>query len=342
MPYFTTDGLLRNRNELMNSLGMLQHLEILRLQFGHQLIEWNMKRNCSLNSVRKLTSLKALELAYFNVEREIDFSNRGETTAFRFPMRSLEAITLNCVYNTRKFSISGQLCTSLKSLKLDYMIHLIEVDLIGITTLECLELLNCRYLREVVGNDLQNLEMFRIKECWNMKELPNFVRVSCLKRIFISGCRNLQNISAIERLKGLKKIWIAYCPKLQNIKAIEQLKGLKRIWVENCPNLQDIGVKELKKLKRIFIADCPKLQNIEGIEFLICLESIIITACPKLQNVRGIEELKRLNEIIISDNYALSYETSTSDWDGHACARDYEEEDEDCDGGDDDYNSDVS
>ncbi|GLJ39128.1 hypothetical protein SUGI_0797530 [Cryptomeria japonica] len=292
-------------NELVSSFGMLKHLESLYLgsDFQIQSFEWN----CLLKYVRELTNLKTLKLELNKVEGEFTLSNRGGTTDDQFLMRSLEAITLYDAEKTRKVSISGQLCPTLKSLKLYFMEDLIEMDLTGITTLECLLLVNCDKLREVSVNNLLNLEMFRTKYCPAMTELPNFGRLSCLKRIYISRCKNVRDISAIEGLKGLKRIWIAYCPELKNIKAVEQLKGLKRIWIDGCEQLEGvICFKELKELKRIFIGQCARLQNIEGIEFLVRLESIIIAACPKLQNIKGIEELKGLKEMIISDTSTIS------------------------------------
>ncbi|XP_057830919.2 disease resistance protein Roq1 isoform X2 [Cryptomeria japonica] len=302
---FTRHIFITGLNELVSLFGMLKYLESLYLQFGSeiQILEWK----CLLKSVRELTNLKTLEFASLNVEGEFNLSNRGETTDDRFCMRSLEAITLCCAFKTRKVSISGQLCPTLKSLKLYSMADLIEVDLAGVTTLECLVLLDCGNLREVLGSDLLELEMFSIKLCRTIRELPNFGHVGSLKRIYIRRCRNLQDISAFEKLKGLKRIWISYCPELKDINALEQLKGLKRIWIEECTKLQGvICFTDMKGLKRIFIGGCARLQSIEGIEFLIWLESIIITACPKLQNIKGIEELKGLKEMIIADSPVIN------------------------------------
>ncbi|GLJ05933.1 hypothetical protein SUGI_0028520 [Cryptomeria japonica] len=294
--------LMRDVNELVSSFGMLKHLESLHLEF---LKDYDSK--CSLNFLRELTSLKTLELSFLKIEEEIALINRGETTDTWFHMRSLEAITLRGIFSTRKVSISGQFCPNLKSLKLFTMTDLIEVDLTGVTTLEQLELFQCRELVKVLGNDLLNLEVFLIQKCGNMKELPNFGSVNCLKKIDIRCCWNLQDISAIETFKGLKRIWIKSCPNLQNIKATEELEGLKRIWIQKCPKLLKIqGIQEWKELKRICIMQCPKLQSIEGIEFLSCLESIIITDCPKLQNIRGIEEMKGLKDMILTDTPIIS------------------------------------
>ncbi|XP_059065988.1 disease resistance protein L6 isoform X1 [Cryptomeria japonica] len=299
------DMLMTDLSELVSSFGMLKHLESLQLQFGSdiQILEWNFL----LNSIRELTNLKNLVVASSEVEGEFNLQNRGVTSNDWFRMRSLEAITLYDVSKTRKVSISGQLCPNLKSLKLYSMADLIEVDLTGVATLECLVLLKCRQLSKVLGNDLPELELFRIKLCLTMRELPNFGCVSFLKRIYISRCRKLQDISAIERLKGLKRIWVAYCPELRSIKAIEQLKGLKRIWIEHCTQLQGvICFKELKQLKRIFIGHCAGRLDIQGIEILISLESITIAECPKLQSIRGIAELKGLEEMIIADSPIIS------------------------------------
>ncbi|GLJ38998.1 hypothetical protein SUGI_0794950 [Cryptomeria japonica] len=291
---------------MVRSFRIFKHLESLQLVFGSEIFRSNIEWNCLLKSVRELTNLQTLRLKYFKVEGEFALSNRGETTDDRFRMRSLEAITLCSALET-KVSISGHFCPALKSLKLCSMKDLIEVDLTGLNTLECLVMLKCGQLRKVLANDLPELETFRIKLCRSIRELPNFGRVSSLKRIYISHCWNLQDISAIEGLKGLKRIWIAYCPELKSIKAIEQLKRLKRIWIEECPELEGvICFKELKELNRIFIGQCPKLQNIQGIEFLIGLESIIIAQCPKLQNITGIEELKGLKEMIIANSPVIS------------------------------------
>ncbi|XP_057854727.2 disease resistance protein Roq1 isoform X2 [Cryptomeria japonica] len=306
---FNHDVLMTHLNELVSSFGTLTHLESLHLKFDRPnphrsglTRELNIESKRLLKSVRELVNLKSLELASFaTVDREFAFSNRGEATDDRFCMRSLEAISLCVVCNTRKVSIHGQFCPTLKSLKICSMRDLREVDLTGLTTLESLVLLKCGKLRKVLSNYMPELEMFHIKLCRTMKQLPNFGQVGCLKRITISRCLKLQDISAIERLKGLKRIWIAFCPMLKSIKAIEQLKGLKRIWIEECRQLEGvICFKELKELKRIFIGGCITLQKIQDIKFLVFLESIIIARCPKLQNIQGIEELKGLKEMIIA------------------------------------------
>ncbi|XP_059066033.1 uncharacterized protein LOC131855924 [Cryptomeria japonica] len=280
-------------NELVSSFGTLKHLEYLHLEIDKFDSVLNIEWNLLLKSVRELTNLKTLKLVLSAaVEGEIALSNRGETTDDRFCMRSLEAISLCKVGNTRKVSIHGKFCPTLKSLKLCSMRDLSEVDLTGVTTLQCLVLFRCKKLTKVLSNYVPELEMVHIKLCRTMTELPNFGHVSCLKRIYISRCRDLQDISAIERLKGLERIWIAYCPKLKSIKAIEQLKGLRRIWIEECPQLEGvICFKELKELKRIFIGGCPKLQNIRGIEELKGLKEMMIAVCPIISVVERLQRL---------------------------------------------------
>ncbi|XP_059065955.1 disease resistance protein RPP2B [Cryptomeria japonica] len=292
-PDFNHDVLMTHLNELVSSFRMLKHLENLHLEIDEFDSVLNIEWNLLLKSVRELTNLKTLKLALFAaVEGEIAFSNRGETTDDRFCMRSFEAISLCKVGNTRKVSIHGQFCPTLKSLKLCSMTDLSEVDLTGVITLECLVLFDCKKLTKVLSNYMPELEMVHIKLCLTMTELPNFGHVSCLKRIYISRCRDLQDISSIERLKGLKRIWIFVCPKLKSIKAIEQLKGLRRIWIEKCPQLEGvICFKEMKELKRIFIGGCPKLQNIRGIEELKGQKEMLIAVCPIISVVERLQRL---------------------------------------------------
>ncbi|XP_057841570.2 disease resistance protein Roq1 isoform X2 [Cryptomeria japonica] len=294
-------------NKLVSSFGMLKNLERLQLEFENGIFKRNIEWNCLLKSVRELTNLKTLELMHFQLEGDFALSNSGEATNDPFCMGSLEAITLCGAFKTRRVSIDGQSCPILKTLKLYSMKDLIEVDVTGVRRLECLMLFECREMRKVLVNDLPYLEMFQMKFCRTMTELPNFVRVSYLKRICISRCRNLRDISAIERLKLLKRIWIADCPELESIKAIEPLKRLKRIFINECKELQGaICLEELKALKSVFIGNCPRLQNIYGMKILKCLESIVITGCPQLQNIEGVEELKGLKEMIIADAPIIS------------------------------------
>ncbi|XP_057866212.1 disease resistance protein Roq1-like [Cryptomeria japonica] len=295
--------------KLLSSLGMFKNLRSLQIECGPEFLRWEsiIEWNRLQKSIRELTYLQTLSLKSFKVEGEFALSNRGKTTVDLFPMRNLEAIILCGVLKTTVVSISGQFCPNLKSLQLCCMTDLIEMDLTGITTLECLSLLKCQQLRKVLGNDLLKLEFFNIKLCPTMREFPNFGGVNCLKRIYISQCENLQDVSAFERLERLKRIWIAYCPELKSIKAIEHLKGLKRLWIQGCTQLHDVVCfNELKELKKLFIGKCTRMQNMEGIEHLLRLESIIITECPKLTNIRGVEELEGLKEMIISDSPIIS------------------------------------
>ncbi|GLJ38870.1 hypothetical protein SUGI_0792360 [Cryptomeria japonica] len=214
--------LRRNWKEISNSLGMLSRLESLVLQLESQenrkdiMIEWDSFVDC----VETLNCLKTLGLSGLYINGEIAYPSK-ETTDSKL---SLESLTLSHIGHTSKVSISGP---SLKSLKLKQMEDLIEVNLSGLETLRCLELIQCDRLTEVRADDLPKLEMLSVERCWEIEKLPNLSNSQWLERTKITCCEELENIIGIEELSLVENITITCCPKLHSITGLECLKGLK-------------------------------------------------------------------------------------------------------------------
>lgn len=56
---------MRDLNELLRFFGLLKSLEMLRLNFESETLEWNVEWNFLLKSMKELTNLKTLELIDF-------------------------------------------------------------------------------------------------------------------------------------------------------------------------------------------------------------------------------------------------------------------------------------
>ncbi|XP_059076036.1 disease resistance protein RUN1-like [Cryptomeria japonica] len=265
--YMEKAMLRRNWEGFSKSLGMLNLLESLVLQIESQgnrkdiVIEWSSFEE----SVGRLNCLRTLGLLGLYINGEIVLSTSRITDLWL----GLEAITLSHVGLTSKVSISGP---GLKSLKLEHMEDLIKVDLIGVETLKCLELIQCDKLKKVSANDLTQLQMLSIEKCWEIEELPDLSHSNLLQRMRITCCEELQNIRGIQELSWGKSITITCCPKLQSIPGFKYLKGLQYMI------LSDGGILS-------FISELQELPS----EFTVVMGKAA-TSFPKADEITGIAD----------------------------------------------------
>ncbi|GLJ14046.1 hypothetical protein SUGI_0224640 [Cryptomeria japonica] len=120
-------------------------------------------------SLGKLTNLRSLVLRNLTLSGELSFKDSMVSTTLGTPMVSLEKIDIRNVQNISKVSISGQYLRSLRSLNLENLVSLIEVDL---------------------GKDAKS----NIGECSGHQ--------CCLKTDIVKSCPMLHKFKAIAELKG--------------------------------------------------------------------------------------------------------------------------------------------
>ncbi|XP_057855495.2 TMV resistance protein N isoform X2 [Cryptomeria japonica] len=178
-----------NLQEFPNSLGVLSHLENLVLAGREEWngTEWNNSMKIDgmffSNSLRKLTNLRSLVLRDFTLSGELSFETSTEPRIV-----SLEKIDIRNVKLISKVSISGRYLVSIKSLHLEFLESLFQVDLRIAATQN--------YLKDRKLNT-------------RVEEFPCSACLCCLERITIDGCSKLQKIKGIEELQGLKYLHLS-------------------------------------------------------------------------------------------------------------------------------------
>jgi len=170
------------------------------------------------------------------------------------------------------------------------------LDLTELTNLEYLSLAwrknikgleNCKKLRTLCIWEFNELDLEKIKELKNLKELViktasienlnGIEDLKSLENVILGNCRKLRSIKGIEALQNLKKIEFDACTKIVNFDALEGLKKLERLEIVNCKEIDSIGfVKNMKSLKELSLlgnttikdADMIPAKDIEDVVYV--------------------------------------------------------------------------
>ena len=168
----------------------------------------------------------------------------------------------------KKITIST---SSIESIELGSLADLKEADLKEIN------IIGCTSLKDLVLNDLTNLENLNIIYCHSIKSIFFGTKVN-LKEIKLESCQALTNLG-LSNLKKLKKLDITSC----GIKSIEFgiHHYLKEITLASCQALENLVLSNLSKLIKLHISSCGKIEYIT----LKDSEEITIIKCPKLKEL---------------------------------------------------------
>ena len=147
---------------------------------------------------------------------------------------------------------------------------------------------------EQIGGLPKNLIIFDIRNCVQVKELPNLSQLSCLLYLFIFGCKQVEEIYGVDQLQNLKDLnysgtSIKYLPDLS------MLTSLKRLDVSSTP-IEQIG--GLPKNLRVFdIRNCTQVKELPNLSQLSCLEYLFIFGCKQLKEIHGVDQLQNLKDL---------------------------------------------
>ncbi|KAH9289011.1 hypothetical protein KI387_033128, partial [Taxus chinensis] len=256
-----------------------------------------------------------LNMWNFKLKGELSFNDSIESRTLKSPMSNLTKIEI-CNQNlVSKVSINGQHCPSLQTLKLCHMKKLTEVGLTMVTTLNCLELNDCKNLKKVSRiSDLVKLVFLNINQCPELQELSCLANLNCLGNMKIDyceklncfqlyGCRILKTVTGMCDFAQLVILIIRDCPELEQLPILEDLNCLEMITIDECRKLNCLALYRCQNLKRVagnfdleglYICDCPELLELPSLGCLTRLEGISIVECGKLQSITLPTTLNRL------------------------------------------------
>ncbi|XP_057833658.1 disease resistance protein Roq1 isoform X2 [Cryptomeria japonica] len=255
-------------------IGMFSHLQDLG-------IRWSLEKTditSLLESLKQLSNLRSLWLRgkggiFFS--KNLNLSKVTDSTSSR--MTSLENIDFSRFSNISKLLISGEICPRLRSLKVDNMWDLIEMDLKQLDRLNTLDVSHCGELETISGfSSLIGLQFLRLEDCPKLETIIELSSAIGLQYLIVQRCPKLETILGSSSLTGLQYLILKNCHKWITVPGLSSLTGLQVFRAEECGFNSLPTLAHLHLLERITISKCYWLQSVEGFEGLQGLKSLII------------------------------------------------------------------
>ncbi|KAI9119843.1 hypothetical protein K1719_009232 [Acacia pycnantha] len=190
--------------------------------------------------------------------------------------------------------------------------------------------------------DLANLRRLILRECRNLRELPDFSKACSLESVDLSHCERLSDVHA--SLLSLHKIryfhWQGYpgkslpsnfCAELLlelNLEesmverlweGVQDIANLRRLILQKCHNLRELpDFSKARSLESVDLSHCERLSDVHA--SLLSLHSLIsldLRYCYDLKSLKSRYHLKSLRELEIDDcknlkEFSVSSEELTS------------------------------
>jgi hypothetical protein len=177
--------------------------------------------------------------------------------------------------------------SSLSSLRL-YSLQEIPKWVGELTSLHCLQILQCSELTELHGNmrQLTELHSLELGYCNSIASLPYWLgELTSLKKLTLDHCGLIRSLpEGIQQLTNLQDLYIGQCPALQ--KWCETEEEI----MKPTPNQKRACVLPTS-LKKLEIDDCDGISSLpEGIQQLTNLQELKIISCPALKEWCELEE----------------------------------------------------
>ncbi|XP_057837034.2 disease resistance protein RPP5-like [Cryptomeria japonica] len=292
----------------------------------------------SLDMAKKLAMLKidqCPQLAPFPSLRGLSCLERIVINGYLHPhiveeivkLEGLKSLSISGIREgVSKLSISGEHCPNLKSLSLEYMEFLIELDLRCVSTLHALTLRFCSRLKKIsrsfdIGakpatlyiQTCQQLELMtysrKLKTLSGSSVMKSFAQgsfnvedLSWLETTMINGCFNLQNIKGIE-LESLKCLHLSGSKGgVSNLSISgEHSPNLESLHLESMENLIELDLTCVTALKSLTFRSCRRLIIISGsFDMAKKLSTLKIEQCPNLTLFPSLAGLTCLQRIIFN------------------------------------------
>ncbi|GLJ33158.1 hypothetical protein SUGI_0667460 [Cryptomeria japonica] len=199
-----------------------------------------------VQSLGRLSKLRSLSLACMNFDfsEELDLSKGNVDSSTSSRMDSLETIRLANLHQTSKLIISGEMCPRLRTLRVDQLGNLKEMEL----------------------KHLKRLNTLRVESCTNLETISDLSTVSGLQFLKVSSCFKLETISGLSTLTELQVLEVEGCSALKSfLPTLAHLHSLEKIELTGCPQLQGVEM------------DLMQLERLNTLR----LETIELTGCPR-------------------------------------------------------------
>ncbi|KAF3624432.1 hypothetical protein FXO38_30273 [Capsicum annuum] len=208
----------------------------------------------------------------------------------------------------------------LKCINLSYSQKLIRTpDFSGTPNLERLVLEECTSLVEInfsVG-DLGRLVLLNLKNCRNLKTLPESIQLEKLEVFILSGCFKLKSFPEIEgKMNCLTELYLGASALSELPASIENLSRVSVINLSYCKRLESLprSIYRLKFLKILDVSGCSKLKNLpdDHLGYLIGLEEFHRTDTAIRTIPSSVSLLKNLKQLSLRGCNALGLQGSSS------------------------------
>lgn len=148
---------------------------------------------------------------------------------------------------------------------------------------------------------LKNLVLLNLKNCRNLKSLPNSIQMDNLETLVLSGCVNLTNYPEIMTdMNCLSEVYLEATGVKELPSSIEHLTGLRLMKLSYCKNLTSLPktIGRLKSLRILILSGCSKLEklpeelgHIEVLEELYCDETAIQSPPSSITLLKNLKNL---------------------------------------------------
>ncbi|KAJ9684939.1 hypothetical protein PVL29_017095 [Vitis rotundifolia] len=177
-----------------------------------------------LLSIRECKNLRSLPSGICNLRslQELNLSNCSNLETFPEIMEDMECL---------KWLVLSGTCIKELSLSIDFIKHLVDLQLVKCENLRSLSSSICR---------LKYLEELNLSNCSNFETFPKIMEdMECLKSLDLSGTCIKALPSSIEFLKCLTFLWLVECENLKSLpSSICRLKYLENLNLSDCSNLE--------------------------------------------------------------------------------------------------------
>ncbi|KAK7294375.1 hypothetical protein RJT34_17264 [Clitoria ternatea] len=177
--------------------------------------------------------------------------------------------------------------------------------------------------------DLGNLEAIDLRECKQLRKLPNLSKASKLKWVNFSGCESLCVIDSVLSTNTLVSLILDGCKKLKSLRSEKHLRFLENLSMDDCSSLKEFsmssdliesldlrktGVKILgpsigrfRKLKRLNLKGLRLEKLADELCCVTSLEELKISNCGHVINKHKLQVIcgASLRKLHLTDCYKL-------------------------------------
>ncbi|CAI0417845.1 unnamed protein product [Linum tenue] len=250
----------KNLREVLADIGVLQFLEILRVDVKNGGAEYLFPWRNLLLGIKLPTSLKVLRTSspVANLPELLDLEEMTvedcDTFGLELPPADGDS---NMWWKLSK----------LKSLKIKRTKLSLPTRLLLPSSLTTLHILECQELDWLPSlENLENVTQLIISSCPLIKEIPGLGSLLSLTKLSLVGCKAMERLPSLASLSKLDELFTSACPLVVEIQGLGGLKSLQHLTIDSAENLTRLlGFGNLlffNKLETITITNCPLLTSL--------------------------------------------------------------------------------